>query len=152
MKYLETYSIWESKSKYVFGDNWMDNFIKKTNDNIKDVINESLIDLSQSGMGITSQIQRGGKTPDRVVIYITGIRLAALHHKDFSFDDIKDPVYHLISSMEEVHCPLVNASYRRYEDWNILWNIKTHNENTTDNIFGDSNIGEISSFGLIFEL
>ncbi len=150
MRYLKPYSIWESNG-YVFGDNWMDNFIKKTDNDIKDIINESLIDLSQSGMGITSQIQRGGKTPDRVVIYITG-RLAALHHKDFSFNEIKDPVYHLISTLEDIHYPLVNASYRKYKDWSILWNIKTHNENTPDNIFGDSNIDGISSFGLIFEL
>jgi len=143
MKYLESYSIWESR---------IDNFIKSSDDNIKDIINDSLIDLSQSGMCINSQIQRGGKTPDRVVIYITGIRISTLHYKDFSFNEIKDPVYHLISSMENDHYPLVNASYRRYDNWNILWNIKTHNENTTDNIFGDSNIGEISSFGLIFEL
>ena len=116
-------------------------------DNIKEIIGDCLIDLKQAGLEITYQMQRNNNI---ILIYITGKRIAALNHKDFSFSELKDSVNHLISMMNSIEHPLVEASYRHFGNWKILFDDKS-TESSVD-IFGDKVKSDISSFGLKFRL
>lgn len=142
MKYLEAYS------RFIKDNIDLENDIRYT-------VRESLIDLIQANMNVSCQVQTDR---NRIVIYM---RLETITErfsrsitdpiKVFSFDEIKDSVYHLISTMEDNGYPLVKSEYRRFGNWENLWNVEINNK-IDPNIFGDLNIDNVDSFEIIFNL